>query len=47
MDYFMFCLEIQRQAVGKGGYETTAVLYWIGWVHYCQKHFLKAIDPLK
>jgi hypothetical protein len=30
LNYFIQCLQIQMQAVGKGGRETAKTLYWIG-----------------
>jgi hypothetical protein len=48
LNYFDQCLQIQIEAVGKGGRETTKTLYWIGTTYYYLKNnHTKAIEYYK
>jgi tetratricopeptide (TPR) repeat protein len=44
LDYFSQCLQIQIEAVGKGGRETANTLDQIGWTYYWQRNYAKAIE---
>jgi tetratricopeptide (TPR) repeat protein len=47
LDYYSQCLQIQIQAVGKGGRETADTLNLIGTMYYVQKNYPKAIECYK
>jgi hypothetical protein len=43
-NYFSQCLQIQIEAVGKGGRETALTLFWIASMYFWQKNYAKAIE---
>jgi hypothetical protein len=46
-NYFSQCLQIQIEAVGKGGIQTANTLYSIGVTYYWQRNYAKAIEYYK